>query len=116
MIRKTRAGERRQLRGLPDDDVLARFRTAQQLAHESNAYWQAKLGDPGLLGGFQVEPLNAESNGSPAFVSILYGGRCLVGTAEELRAGSREYVDSRRRRGTPAVNDPKPAADPEPHA
>lgn len=70
--------------------------TAAQIQEHTNAYWIAKLGDPGPTGGFQVEAIAERRDGYQLFVSTLYGGRSLVGTGSEIRQGSAAYVDSRR--------------------
>ena len=75
--------------------VTDAFEKARDLARESNAFWFDQLGDHGLFGGFQVRPTGISPN--ILFVSTLFGGRSLTGTAEEVAAGSRAYVLSRRR-------------------
>ncbi len=71
--------------------------TAEQIQEHTNNYWRAHLGDPGPLGGFQVEAIAERRDGFQLFVSTLYGGRALVGTGREIRQGSAAYVDSRKR-------------------
>ena len=71
------------------------FARADDLARDSNAFWLEQLGDPGLFGGFQVIPVGDDRE--ERFESMLYGGRTLTGTAQEITAGSRAFVLSRRR-------------------
>ena len=75
--------------------VTEAFVKAEDLARASNAFWLEQLGDPGLFGGFQVEPTGSHPN--ILFVSTLFGGRSLTGTADQVTEGSRAYVLSRRR-------------------
>jgi hypothetical protein len=75
--------------------VTEAFAKAAEISRESNAFWLAELGEPGTFGGFQVRP-----TGTPAcvlFESVLFGGRSVTGTAEQVAAASRAYVLSRRR-------------------
>ena len=80
------------LRREPDGIVVA-----AQLQRETNAYWSAHLGDPGLLGGFQVDYVATKRDGTRLFVSTLYGGRRVIGSGHEIRQSSAAYVDSRKR-------------------
>lgn len=70
---------------------------ATKLQVAANAYWVAVLGDPGLLGGFQVEPVGAHHDGRMVFVSTLFGGRWLIGTLLQVRQSCEQYIESRRR-------------------
>ncbi len=75
--------------------VTEAFAKASELARESNAFWLEQLGEPGLFGGFQVNPVGDDK--LILFESVLFGGRSLTGTAEQVTEGSRAYVLSRRR-------------------
>lgn len=58
-------------------------------------------GEHSDFSGFQVEPVGDDLN--PRYLSVLYGGRCFEGTAEEVRAAQRAYVASRSKRGRAAA-------------
>lgn len=70
---------------------------AAKLQVAANAYWTAVLGDPGLLGGFQVEPVGGHKDGRMVFVSTLYGGRRVIGDSKAIAEACSNYVESRRR-------------------
>jgi alkanesulfonate monooxygenase SsuD/methylene tetrahydromethanopterin reductase-like flavin-dependent oxidoreductase (luciferase family) len=74
--------------------VTEAFTKAGELAREANAFWLEQLGDLGQFGGFQIRPSGTQQD--VLFQSVLFGGRSLVGSAEQVAAGSREYVLSRR--------------------
>lgn len=76
------------------DWVVAAFAQARAIAERTNAFWLEHLGDPGLFGGFHVEPEGDDRE--MLFISTLYGGRSVKGTAVEIESCSREYVLSRR--------------------
>lgn len=74
---------------------------ARELQAEANELWEQKLGEHTDRSGFQVEPfgiLQADVNEThPLFVSTLFGGRWLIGTARQISASCADYIESRRR-------------------
>lgn len=84
-----------------DADNALLVNQARALQVDVNELWAEKLGEHTALSGFQVEPfgilLEDTAKKHPLFVSTLFGGRWLIGTAAQVRESCRLYVESRRR-------------------
>lgn len=63
---------------------------AAELQELANEDWEARLGPHTATSGFQVHALP-----KGLFASVLYAGRHVVGTFEEVRAAALNYVDVR---------------------
>jgi hypothetical protein len=74
---------------------------ALELQTSTNALWAKQLGPHTDRSGFQVEPFGILHEDTkkhhPLFVSTLFGGRWLIGTATQVRESCEQYIESRRR-------------------
>lgn len=69
---------------------------ADRLAADGNEYWAARLGDPGLFGGFQVAPVIVD--GVVAYTSSMYGGARVTGDPRQIKWSQVAFVRHKSRK------------------